>query len=332
MFCSPMADAGNSGSDTPKTGSDGFAASDQEAAARFERWKSEDPFPDLRPALLNSGDIADYVAATGMIHPFHVDNDKRKPASYEVDLLGRCVSFSGDRREDVLITEVGRGDEFILRRNEIAFVQLEPRFRLPEYIALRFNLRITNVYRGLLLGTGPLVDPGFEGHLWIPLHNLTANDYVLRGGEGLVWMEFTKLSPVLAKQERGQRQHYFMPFPEEKNRRSDIMDYLQAADPHRPIRSSIPPLVGRARQDAADAAESAEGARRLIRTITLVGVAAIAAIVIATFQLVDGVRDHAEEAFRKADRLELRVKQLEGELGRIQSNQARPSRSGSSNK
>jgi deoxycytidine triphosphate deaminase len=325
-----MADQGAPQQDTPRTASDGFATTDEEARKGFERWKAEDPFPDIEPALLNSGDVADYVAATGMIYPFHVDNDKRKPASYEVDLLGRCVSFSGDRREDVLVTDVARGDEFILRRNEIAFVQLEPNFRLPEYIALRFNLRITNVYRGLLLGTGPLVDPGFEGHLWIPLHNLTANDYVLRGGEGLVWMEFTKLSPVLTQRDRGKRQQYFMPFPEEKNRRSDIMDYLQAADPHRPIRSSIPPLVGRARQDAADAAESAEGARRLIRTITLVGVAAIAAIVIATFQLVDGVRDHAEEAFRKADRLESQVRVLEDELGRVKSNANASNRSGRS--
>ena len=45
------------------------------------------------------------------------------------------------------------------------------------------------------MGTGPLVDPGFEGKLLIPLHSLTADDYEIEAGEGLIWVEFTKLSP-----------------------------------------------------------------------------------------------------------------------------------------
>lgn len=71
----------------------------------------------------------------------------------------------------------------------------EPTFRIPDYIALRFNLQITHVHKGLLLGTGPLIDPGFEGKLLIPLHNFTLNKYTLYGGQDLVWIEFTKLSP-----------------------------------------------------------------------------------------------------------------------------------------
>src|SRR5256885_14069412 len=67
-------------------------------------------------------------------------------------------------------------------------------FRFPDYIAARFNLKIPNVYRGLLLGTGPLVDPGWSGRLSFPLHNLTTNDYEFPGGEEIIWMEFTKLS------------------------------------------------------------------------------------------------------------------------------------------
>jgi hypothetical protein len=45
-----------------------------------------------------------------------------------------------------------------------------------------------------LLGTGPLVDPGFHGKLLVPLHNLTSDEYTIRGDEGLIWMEFTKTS------------------------------------------------------------------------------------------------------------------------------------------
>jgi hypothetical protein len=45
---------------------------------------------------------------------------------------------------------------------------------------------------GPLLGTGPLVDPGFRGKLLIPMHNLTASDYELATKEALIWIEFTK--------------------------------------------------------------------------------------------------------------------------------------------
>ena len=54
------------------------------------------------------------------------------------------------------------------------------------------------MHRGLLLGTGPLVDPGFHGRLLIPLHNLTSDEYTIRGDEGLIWMEFTKTSHLQA--------------------------------------------------------------------------------------------------------------------------------------
>ena len=63
---------------------------------------------------------------------------------------------------------------------------------MPDFIALRFNLQIQHVHRGLLLGTGPLVDPGFWGKLCIPLHNLTDQDYEIPKEEGLIWLEFTK--------------------------------------------------------------------------------------------------------------------------------------------
>ena len=78
--------------------------------------------------------------------------------------------------------------------NSISYLLTREQFRLPEYIAARFNLHIRYVHKGVLLGTGPLVDPGFAGPLLIPLHNLTDNDYEVEGGDNLLWVEFTKLT------------------------------------------------------------------------------------------------------------------------------------------
>lgn len=164
----------------------------QEVKEKYSKFKSLDPFPDIYPALLNSADIVDYVKYTGMIFPFYEDIEHLKPATYAIQLKGKIVTWNEDHKKKV--HNLGIGQTFILKSNSIAFVTLEPFFQIPYYIAARFNLKINNVYRGLLLGTGPIIDPGFCGHLSLPLHNLTNNDYEFTGGEQLIWMEFTKLS------------------------------------------------------------------------------------------------------------------------------------------
>jgi deoxycytidine triphosphate deaminase len=168
-----------------------FAETDDEAKSRADFFKELDPFPDLPAALLSSEHVSDYVRVTGLIHPFYPTKDRLKPASYEARAK-RFIRWDDDGRK--IITDVKDGDSYELSENSIVFVQIESKIRLPDYIALRFNLRIKHVHRGLLLGTGPLVDPGFGGDLLIPLHNLTSEIYVIKVDEGIIWIEFTKTS------------------------------------------------------------------------------------------------------------------------------------------
>lgn len=212
-----------------------------EAERLYEATKSNDPLPQIAPALLNSADIAQYVKNTGMIDPFHAED--LKPASYEIQIRGDWLFWDADGtpREGTLSSTE---DELCVPRNSIAFVILEPMLRIPDYIALRFNLKIRHVYKGLLLGTGPLVDPGFVGRLSLPLHNLTTNDYVFRGGDGLIWMEFTKVSPNRRWSPAAPQQFWrgfsYVPFDPEKTRLQAIRGYLDKAVGSRPVRSSIP--------------------------------------------------------------------------------------------
>lgn len=165
---------------------------EREADQRYKKTFSNDPFPDIQPALLNSADIYNYVIETGMIFPFYPE--KLAGASYEV-AIGEKIVWWDEKKQKVKEVDISRpGAFFKLKPNSIAFVMLEPTFRIPDYMALRFNLKIMHVYKGLLLGTGPLVDPGFVGKLSIPLHNLTANTYTFKHGDSLIEVEFTKLS------------------------------------------------------------------------------------------------------------------------------------------
>lgn len=258
--------------------SDLLPADDEEAAELYSRWGCRDPFfndiGEIPPALLNSADILSYVAATGMIYPFHADVEHLHPASYAVPLEGTCIRWRRDKLHTKRVKNIERGQEFYLPQDSIAFLTLEPALRIPDYLALRFNLRVDNAYRGLLLGTGPLVDPGFQGRLSIPLHNFTTNDYVFTGGDRIIWLEFTKLSPqsnwspdfgtnpkIDATGEKGRlrkiRQasvfvryelsHYEedpvdqTPYSKQKMERkklSTVNDYLKEAAPHSPVFSS----------------------------------------------------------------------------------------------
>ena len=61
------------------------------------------------------------------------------------------------------------GDYYVVPPNSLVYIKIKQELRLPFYLIGRHNLKIRYVYKGLLLGTGPQVDPGFEGNLFIPL-------------------------------------------------------------------------------------------------------------------------------------------------------------------
>jgi deoxycytidine triphosphate deaminase len=157
---------------------------------RYAEFKEYDPFPSIPDSLLNSHDIVRYVFTTGMIDPFIPEN--LEGAVYKCNFSGYYKYW--DDKHMPQEGNLDKSGELLLRHNSISFLEIEPTFQIPSYIVLRFNLKVQHVYKGLLLGTGPIVDPGFVGKLYIPLHNLTSNDYIIKKDALLICVEFTKLS------------------------------------------------------------------------------------------------------------------------------------------
>jgi deoxycytidine triphosphate deaminase len=241
---------------------------DPDADGKFRNTAVTDPFPEVAPALLNSSDIYSYECATGMVFPF--DERFLKSSSYAIRIGTKAIYWDGrghSRERDLAI-----GENFVVPQNSIVFIKTLEKFRLPSYIAMRFNLKINNVHRGILLGTGPLVDPGFEGHLLIPLHNLTINDYSFQAGETFVWVEFTKISPH-SRWDASVKERYaeynfddkYKPFPDAK-KNIGMWDYINDAFKG-PIRSSIPDALESAKGSAEDAARHT----RLLTGATFLG-------------------------------------------------------------
>lgn len=203
-----------------------------------------DPFPSIPPALLNAGDIRAYAEHpdTRLFSPFNENG--LKPASYEIAFDGEVhyweFLINENRNSERCVKRLTANDTFTIRPNSIVFVRPATQFRIPAFLAVRFNLSIKRVHQGLLLGTGPLVDPGFNGRLLIPVHNLTSREITIRGKDGFIWVEVTKLSPIANKWDGVLHPHsYLVPsFPATKLD-LEAADYFDKANGGVPILSSV---------------------------------------------------------------------------------------------
>jgi len=246
-----------------------------------DRGFPSDPLRHIPAALLNSADIQAYQAACGLISPeaFEATEERLKAASYKILCCGDVYwTDELNRRQS---QRIAPDQSYTVPRNGIAYISPDVKFRLPDFIAARFNLTIGLVHKGLLLGTGPLIDPGFEGRLLIPIHNLTSQEVELKADDGLIWVEFTKLSPNTRQRYAENEYSFFRSFrPEEKNREIEL--YFKKTN-------GIPPqstLADNAKKwtDAINGAKEAQSAserqeERLKYWVTGAGVATVIAAV-----------------------------------------------------
>jgi deoxycytidine triphosphate deaminase len=231
-----------------------------------EAWRKSPRELNIPDSLLNSQAITDVVQATGAISPFYIGGGRKarlKKATYEGRAGSKAYTYR-ERNAPERIFDVQTDDFLVVPKNSIVFVESDLDFRLPDFLALRFNLQIQHVHRGLLLGTGPLVDPGFWGKLCIPLHNLTDEDYAIPKNEGLIWVEFTKTT--LASNQVDHGRAALEATATDTKGHWEIEALLdKAASQYRshkvPIRSSLPTMFGDAELAVKKSAEDAESAR-----------------------------------------------------------------------
>lgn len=226
-----------------------------------EAWRRTPGDLSVPDTLLSSQYIINVVQATGLVSPFYVGDFRKsrlKKATYEGRVGESAFKYN---RKNIPERIFDRGkDEFLkIPKNSIVFAECDLDFRLPDFIALRFNLQIRHVHRGLLLGTGPLVDPGFWGKLCIPLHNLTDEDYLIPKDEGLIWIEFTKTALPVEGKDPARK-------PLDGDGSWDIEAFLSKAATQYtgekiPIRSSLPEMFAGASSAAEKAAEEAASAK-----------------------------------------------------------------------
>ncbi len=277
-----------------------------EPEKKYAQYRKQDPFPEIGDALLNSVDIVKYCMTVGMITPFKIE--EVKGVTYTCHFSGKY--FYWDGKADNLVKKTEEDDpDLLLRPNSITYLEIDEMFRVPDYLIIRYNLQVNHVYKGLLLGTGPIVDPGFVGRLYIPLHNLTSNEYRVKKGAPLITLEFTKVGrnregaiwPEVMKETLDFTSLHHQ--PEEIKAGRDFDFYLRKAligkelfrktKDNICVGSSIPEKIQSAEESAKVAEESAKQSEKSLSSIKKflygIGLAGGIALIIAVAALLNDV-------------------------------------------
>ena len=77
---------------------------------------------------------------------------------------------------------------------DVAVIKTEETLNLPRFLIGRWNIRTRWAYKGLVWVGGPQVDPGYVGHLFCPIYNLSNKVVRIRKGEPIAVIDFIKTS------------------------------------------------------------------------------------------------------------------------------------------
>ena len=143
--------------------------------------------------VLLSDRIQFYVDRVGLITPF--EKESLGPASYDLRLGTLSWDSSHSKESGLPLRTLKPGEVLIIPPNSITFVSTLEALNLPFYLTGRFNLRLRLLHEGLLVGTGPQIDPGFSGQLSCPLHNISNDKIALVCGARFAVIEFSKTTP-----------------------------------------------------------------------------------------------------------------------------------------
>lgn len=152
--------------------------------------------PELQPGILLSNEIERLVTQYKLIDPFF--GDKLKPAGYELT-VGDEYAIGGQTGR--LIDEPGK-NEVRIPPFQVLIIKTRERVNLPRFLIARWNIRVMWAYQGLLWVGGPQVDPGYVGHLFCPIYNLSDKEVTLRFGEPIALIDFVTTTPFRKDQSK----------------------------------------------------------------------------------------------------------------------------------
>lgn len=153
---------------------------------------NEDPRPEInlqwQGAVLLADEIKYYANEKlhkhPLIQPFKEIN--LQAASYDLTLGSEC-RVGG---KPIILNEKNKYLE--IDPYQVAVVSTAEKLCIPRFLIGRWNLRVKYAYEGLLWVGGPQVDPGYGGHLYAPIYNMSNRKVILEWGAPFATIDFVR--------------------------------------------------------------------------------------------------------------------------------------------
>jgi dCTP deaminase len=166
----------------------------------------------IQPGILVDTDILDAVRLEYLrIDPF--DREALEPATYDLSLGGMAVVTSSGEPIELI-------DEGLLSipPYAAAFVQTEEILTLSSRIVGRLGARSNLLQNGIIASTGPQIDPGFKGRIFVNLLNISDRPFSIRRRTRFLSAEFHLLAREPSRLYEGPNQNKTQLSDEDINR------------------------------------------------------------------------------------------------------------------
>jgi len=158
-----------------------------------EKLKEDPRFPRASKSWCGSvllrNEIRYYVSNHDLIDHESFNEDNLKPANYDLTLGSEC-RLGG---KPIILDD--KNKYLKIPPFEVAVVSTREKLRLPLFLIGRWNIRVKYAYEGLLWVGGPQVDPGYEGHLYAPIYNLSNRTVILELFQPFATIDFVRTTP-----------------------------------------------------------------------------------------------------------------------------------------
>jgi len=150
---------------------------------------------------MSDGEIREAVQK-GELKIRNLDEKQIKPASYDAR-VGKIAFKTRPEKGEVDISKKGL---IIIGIGEFAVLTTEEYFEMPANIAGQIGLRSYYARKGLILLSGPQIDPGFRGLLSLGFYNVGPRDVAIPYLEPLCTIGFHKLHTPATEPYQGEYQ------------------------------------------------------------------------------------------------------------------------------
>ncbi|MHC1610637.1 MAG: dCTP deaminase [Candidatus Methanospirareceae archaeon] len=153
-------------------------------------------------ALLTDGEIKKKISE-GVLKIENFSEDCLEPASYDMR-LGEQAFKSRHERGLINIKDSGM---ITIEPGEFTILTTHERIELPKNIAGHIGLRSHYARKGVILLSGPQIDPGFKGLLTVAVYNVGPRDVVIPFLEKFCTTEYYALNIDALKPYKGEYQN-----------------------------------------------------------------------------------------------------------------------------